>query len=227
MLDAVLFRGEDAMRKLVPSLLTPVCLVTCLLATGCAGVDRGLRNTVVLHYQHVANVERIDFTAPVALPRRSEPVHFVRSLVSEGFWAVFVLCSVDASGVNIPSFYFDIDRFRVQYGGRRFGHLRSYSLRLDDTIDVNSHRDTPILAAAINRELWTGPPAQVFRHGFYGGLDLRFAIYVPDGLADYAGGQLPLRYEGAQTLALGNDHPPAVVESAGPGGFGVAAHCLP
>jgi hypothetical protein len=211
------------MRKLIRSIV----MFACLLAAGCAGVDRGLRNTVVLHYQHVANVERIDFSAPVALPRRAQPVRFVQPLGAEGFWAVFVLCGVDATGASIPSFYLDIDRFRVQYGGRRYGYLRPYSLRLDDTVDLNAHRETAILAAAINRELWTGPPAQVFRHGYYPGLDLRFAIYVPDGLPDYAGGQLPLRYEGAQTLALGNDHAPAIVESAGPGGFGVAAHCLP
>jgi hypothetical protein len=52
-------------------------------------------------------------------------------------------------------------------------------------------------------------------------------VYVPGGLTDYAGGQLALRYEGARALALGNDYPPANVEYAGPGGSGVAAHCLP
>jgi hypothetical protein len=211
------------MRKLIHGIVT----VGCLLAAGCTGVDRGLRNTVVLHYQHVANVERIAFSSPVVLPRRAEPVRFVQPLASEGFWAVFVLCSLDATGANIPSFYFDIERLRVQVGDRRFGPLRPYSLRLDDTVDLNGHRDTAILAAAINRELWTGPPSQVFRHGFHTGLDLRFAVYVPGGLTDYAGGQLALRYEGAQALALGNDYPPANVEYAGPGGSGVAAHCLP
>jgi hypothetical protein len=208
-----------------PALLFPCCLA--LAVAGCAGTDHGLRNTVVLHYQHVANVERIDFSMPVVVPRRDEPVHFVQPLESEGFWAVFLLCALDATGANIPSFYFDVDRFRVQYGKQRFGPLRPYTLRLDDTVDLNTYRSTAPLAAAINAELRTGPPSQVFRHGYYPGLDMRFAIFIPRGLADYAGGSLKLRYEGAQVLALPNDYPPASLPSAGPGGDAVSAHCLP
>jgi hypothetical protein len=51
------------MRKLIKYALVPG-----LLAAGCGSVDTGLRNTVVLHYQHVANIHRIAFTTPVALP---------------------------------------------------------------------------------------------------------------------------------------------------------------
>jgi hypothetical protein len=206
----------------------PPVLLSCLLALcGCADIDRGLRNTVVLHYQHVANVRRIDFSVPVAVPRRGEPVHFVQALDSEGFWAVFVLCSLDATGAGIPSFYFDVDRLHAQYAGRRYGPLRPYALRLGDSADVNTLRDTALLAAAINEELRTGPSRRVFRHGYYPGLDVRFAIFIPRALPDYAGGRLALRYEGARTLTLANDYAPAWVESAGPGGTAVAAQCLP
>lgn len=203
-------------------------VLPCLLAlAACSSVDNGLNNTVVLHYQHVANVRRIDFSAPLVLPHRLEPVHFVQPLESQGFWAVFVLCALDASGDNIPSFYFDVDRFRVQYGKQRFGQLRPYTLRLDDTTDLNTLRNTGLLGAAINEEVRNGPSNQVFRHGYYPGLDIRFAIFVPQSLADYAGSRLTLRYEGAQTLALANDYPPASLDSAGPGGDAVSAHCLP
>jgi len=208
-----------------PALLFP-CLLS-LATAGCTSVDHDLRNTVVLHYQHVANVRRIDFSAPVALPRRGEPVLFVQPLESPGFWAVFVLCSLDATGANIPAFYFDVERLRVRYGGQQYGALRPYALRLDDTVDVNTHADTAVLARAIDEELRTAPYSRVFRHGYYPGLDVRFAIFVPRGLPDYAGSGLALRYEGAQTLALDNDYPPASVDSAGPGGTAVAAHCLP
>jgi hypothetical protein len=197
-----------------------------LLAAGCTSVDTGLRNTVVLHYQHVANVHRIDFASPVPLPQRA-PVHAVLPLESEGFWAVFVLCSVDASGANIPSFYFDVDRFRVRYGKQRFGPLRPYTLRLDDTVDLNSRADTPAIAAAIASEIQEGPSSQVFRHGFYPGLDYRFAIYVPRGLPDYSGDELTLRYEGGQTMLLGNGYPPSDIPVAGLGGMGIASRCLP
>jgi hypothetical protein len=106
-----------------------IVMVTCLLAAGCTGVDRGLRNTVVLHYQPRGQRGAHRFSAPVVLPRRAEPVRFVQPLASEGFWAVFVLCSLDATGVNIPTFYFDIDRFRVQHGDRQPGIPPRLSLR--------------------------------------------------------------------------------------------------
>lgn len=197
-----------------------------LTAAGCSSVDTGLRNTVVLHYQHVANVHRIAFTNPVALPNRS-PVQFVQPLDSQGFWAVFLLCDLDVTGANIPSFYFDVDRFRVQYGDQRYGPLRPYTLRLEDTADINSRFDTGALADAIAAELQRGPSSQVFRHGYYAQLNVRFAVYVPRALPDYSGDQLRLRYEGGQTLALGNGYPPADIAFAGPGGSGIAAHCRP
>jgi hypothetical protein len=212
---------EEAMRKLIKYALVPG-----LLTAGCGSVDTGPRNTVVLHYQHVANVHRIDFTTPVALPNRA-PVQSVLPLDSHGFWAVFLLCDLDVTGADIPSFYFDADRLRVQYGDRRYGPLRPYTLRLEDTADINSRFDTATIADAIAAELQRGPSSQVFRHGYYAHLDYRFAIYVPRALPDYAGDQLSLSYEGGRTLALGNGYPPADMTFAGPGGPGIAAHCLP
>jgi hypothetical protein len=210
------------MRKLS----TYALALVSLLAAGCTSVDTGLRNTVVLHYQHVANVHRIVFANPVPLPQRA-PVHAVLPLESEGFWAVFVLCSVDATGANIPSFYFDVDRFRVRYGKQRFGPLRPFTLRLDDTVDLNSRSDTPAIAAAIAAEIQEGPSGQVFRHGYYPGLDYRFAIYVPRSLPDYSGDELTLRYEGGQTMLLGNGYPPSDIPVAGLGGMGIASRCRP
>lgn len=203
-------------------------LPACLLAlAGCAQPDPDPRNTVVLHYQHVANVRRIEFSAPVPVPQRSEPVQFVQALDSQGFWAVFVLCRLDASGAGIPSLYFDVDRLRVRYAGRRYGPPPPYALRLDDSAEVNTPRDTPILSAAIDEALRTGDYSRVFRHGDHAGLDVRFAIFVPHALPDYAGGRLALHYEGGRVLAVPNDYRPSRVDSAGPGGTAVGAHCLP
>jgi len=210
------------MRKLMSC-----ALVLALLAAGCADVDNGLRHTVVLHYQHVANVHRIDFSSPLMLAQRAQAVHAVLPLESQGFWAVFVLCSVDASGTFIPSFYFDVDRFRIPNGKQPFGPLRPYTLRLDDTIDLNTRPDTPAIAQAIAMEIQEGPSSQVFRHGFYGGLAYRFAVYLPRGLPDYSGDELPLRYDGGQTMVLGNGYPPSDIPVAGFGGTGIASRCLP
>jgi hypothetical protein len=209
------------MRKLFrSSLLLP------LLLAGCTSVDPGLRETVVLHYQHVANVHRIDFTTPVPL-RHNGAVQSVLPLQSQGFWAVFVLCSVDVTGPAVPAFYYDVDRFRVHFGGRHFGPLRPYTLRLDDTIQLNTRTDTAAIVDAIATEINEGPLTQVFRHGFYPDLDYRFAIYVPQDLPDYAGEELPLRYVGGHTLLLGNGTPPSDIPVAGGNGAGITARCRP
>lgn len=212
------------MRKLIKSILA---ITGPLALAGCAGVDNGLHDTVVLHYQHVANVHRIDFTTPLALPGYGAPVHAVLPLESQGFWAVFLLCGLDVTATNVPAFYFDTDRFRVQYGDKHYGPLRPYTVRLDDTVDLNNHPDTPALATAIGAEIGRGPATQVFRHGYYPHLDYRFAVYVPRALSDYPGDQLTLGYEGGQTLVLGNDAPPDDMPAAGAANPGIAAHCLP
>lgn len=212
------------MRRSILSILIPPCL---LATAACTSVDPGLRNTVILHYQHVANVHRIDFQTPVVLARRAAPVHAVLPLESAGFWAVFLLCSLDVTAPNIPSFYLDMERFRVEVADKRYGPLQAYTLRLDDTLDLNIRADTAALNEAIGGEIQKGPATQVFRHGYYPRLDYRFAIYVPRALSDYSGDQLPLHYENSQTMVLGNDYPPAELPSAGAGGPGIAAHCLP
>ncbi|MGJ7915026.1 hypothetical protein ACI48D_06040 [Massilia sp. LXY-6] len=201
-------------------------LLLPLLLAGCTSADPGLRDTVILHYQHVANVHRIDFRTPVVL-RRNEAVHFVLPLESQGFWAVFVLCSVDATGPGVPAFYYDVDRFRVQFDDRHFGPLRPYTLRLEDSIDLNTRTDTAAIVDAITAEIHQGPPSQVFRHGFYPNLDYRFAIYVPQGLADYAGEELPLRYVGGHTMVSGNGTPPSDIPVAGGNGTGITSRCRP
>jgi hypothetical protein len=211
------------MRQLFHRVLVSAAAVS---AAGCASVDTGLRDTVVLHYQHVANVHQIDFTTPLAV-QRADPVRFVLPLESQGFWAVFLLCAVDVTGSAVPSFYYDIDRFRVQYGGQRFGPLRPYTLRLEDSADLNRRTETAAVAEAIAREIHEGPPSQVFRHGFYGGLDYRFAIYLPRGLPDYTGGELSLRYVGGRTMLLGNGSPPSDIPVVGADGGGITAHCRP
>ncbi|QJE00059.1 hypothetical protein HH212_08480 [Massilia forsythiae] len=211
------------MRKLTINM----CVLACLAAAGCTSVPVDLRDTVVLHYQHVANVHRIDFSSPVMLPHRHLPVESVAPLASQGFWAVFLLCGVDVTGAGVPSFYFDVDRFRVRAGRQRFGPLRPYTLRLDDSADLNSRFDTRVIADAVAMEIQEGPSSQVFRHGYYPRLDYRFAIYVPHALPDYAGDELTLRYEGGRTMVLGNGYPPSDIPVAGLGAMGIASHCLP
>lgn len=207
------------------AVLVSAALLAPLALAACGSADGTLRNTVVLRYQHVANVHQVNFSNPVQLARR--PVQFVQPLESEGFWAVFVVCSLDASGAGIPSFYFDVDRFRVRYGKQRFGPMRPYTLRLDDSAELNNRYDNQAFVDAIAAEIQNGPPNRVFRHGVYPDLDVRFAIYLPRGLPDYSGDQLALSYEDGPALVLGNGAPPSDVPVAGLDGAGIAARCLP
>ncbi|WP_156116767.1 hypothetical protein [Massilia sp. 9096] len=204
-----------------------VSVLTLLSLAACSGAAPHRHDTVVLHYQHVANVHQINFSVQVEVPGRGEPVQSVLPLQSEGFWAVFLLCSLDATGARIPSFYVDLDRFRVEYGKQRFGPLRPYTLRLDDSVELNKRADTRALADAIAAEIGSNLPNPVFRHGYHPDLNVRFAIYIPRGLPDYSGDQLPLRYEGVQAVVLGNGAPPSDVDVVGLGGTGIAAQCLP
>jgi hypothetical protein len=50
---------------------------------------------------------------------------------------------------------------------------------------------------------------------------------VPQGLSDYAGEELPLRYVGGNTTVLGNGTPPSDIPMAGADGAGIAARCRP
>jgi hypothetical protein len=210
-----------------PVRLAGLVLPALLSLAACTSVDTNQHNTVVLHYQHVANVHRINFSAPLEVRGAGAPVQSVLPLQSEGFWAVFLLCSLDVTGAQIPSFFFDVERFRVDYDRYRFGPLRPYTLRLDDTAELNDRTNTRAIADAIAAEIGSSLPNQVFRHGYHPNLNVRFAIYIPRGLPDYSGDQLPLRYEGGHTLVLGNGAPPSDVGVAGLGGTGIAAQCLP
>jgi hypothetical protein len=179
---------------------------------------------VVIHYQHVANAHEVRFSAPLALSQRTSA--WVVPRQRQGFWAIFVLCSMNVRS-DLPRFYYDVNNFRIDYPGRDDGPLRPFSLRYDDTPDLNGPADTPALASAIAGELQYGPSQQVFGPGAYPALDYRIVLFVPRGLDDYAGDQLALRYHGQRVLLLGNGYPPFNIPAVGGTGAGMASHCLP
>jgi hypothetical protein len=196
-----------------------------LCLSACTSVDPKFQNSVILHYQHVANVHQIQFTSP--LPLSPNPVNFVMPLDAHGFWAIFVLCALDVTGKDVPSFVYDVNDFKVHYGSQTFGPLHPYTLRLQASPDLNAPRDTPVIADAIAGEVQEGPSTQVFAHGFYPSLNYRFAVYVPKALPNYAGGQLTLRYAGYPSAVFGNGNPPSDIPVVGGSGTGIASRCLP
>lgn len=178
---------------------------------------------VVIHYQHVANAHEVQFATPLALPRHAAAVV---PRLRQGFWAIFVLCSMTVRS-DLPRFFYDVNDFRVDYPGRDDGPLRPFSLRYDDTPELNTPADTPTVANAIAGELQYGPSQHSFGPGAYPTLDYRIALFIPRGLDDYAGEQLALRYRGQRVLLLGNGYPPFDIPVVGGNGAGIASHCLP
>jgi hypothetical protein len=200
-------------------------LFPLLWLVGCASQPTPPDEAVVIHYQHVANVHEVRFSAPLAFGPR--PAGFVTPRVRQGFWAIFVLCSMDVRGDAMPSFFYDVNNFRIAYGGREFGPIYPYSLRYEYSANLNGPAETPALAGAIAGELQQGPSVQVFARGFYPDLNYRIALFVPRGLDEYAGDQLNLRYRGQPSVLLGNGYPPYDITAVGGSGTGVAARCLP
>lgn len=205
-------------------LRSPLIAAQLMALAACSSPRPEPAAPVVIHYQHVANVHEIRFATPLALSPHT--ASYVIPRLRQGFWAIFVLCSMNVRS-DLPRFYYDVDDFRIDYPGRDDGPLRPFSLRYDDAPDLNTAGDTPLLASAIAAELQHGPSQQSFGPGAYPALDYRIALFVPRGLDDYAGDQLALRYRGQRVLLLGNGYPPFDIPVAGGNGAGVAAHCLP
>jgi hypothetical protein len=202
-----------------------VLLAALFGLAGCASPPPQAGDAVVIHYQHVANAHEVRLATPLALAPR--PARFVMPRNRQGFWAIFVLCSLDVRGAAVPRFVYDVNNFRIDYAGRDLGPLGAYSLRYEESAFLNGPLETPALAGAIAGELQQGPSLQVFSHGFYPALNYRIALFVPQGLANYAGEQLRLSYRGQPSLLLGNGQPPYDIPAVGGSGAGVAARCLP
>jgi hypothetical protein len=196
-----------------------------LWLAACATPPSPPDDAVVIRYQHVANAHEVRFGTPLALGPR--PAGYVMPRARQGFWAIFVLCSMDVRGRLMPSFVYDINNFRIDYRGHEFGPVYPYSLRYENSTNLNGPAETPALAGAIAGELQQGPSLQVFAHGLYPDLNYRIALFVPRGIDDYAGDQLTLRYRGQRSVLLGNGYPPYDIPAVGGSGAGVAARCVP
>jgi hypothetical protein len=211
------------MRKL-PGIAALLCLL-CLSA--CRTTVSTREPTTVLRYQHVANVHEIRFSTPIRLPGRSEPVAFVTPRDAHGFWAVFLICSIDSRASVLPGFRYNLNHLRVRYGHQLFGPAPPYTVRYEGAADLNGPADAPLLESAIASEIDEGPVSTAFGRSVYADLNFRVAIFVPRALPDYAGGELALQYTGQPAILLGNGHPPSDIPAAGGNGAGITATCLP
>lgn len=209
---------------MLKSLRSPLIAAPLMALAACSSPRPEPAAPVVIHYQHVANAHEVQFAAPLALAPHAAA--WVMPRLRQGFWAIFVLCSMNVRS-DLRRFYYDVNDFRIDYPGRDDGPLRPFSLRYDDSPDLNTPGDTPALSGAIANELQHGPSQQTFGPGAYPALNYRIALFIPRGLDDYAGDQLALRYRGQRVLLLGNGYPPFDIPVVGGNGAGVASHCLP
>jgi hypothetical protein len=201
-------------------------LFAALLAlAACAGPKP--KALAVLHYQHVANAHEIRFTNPIPLSAALYRVGYLSPVDSQGFWAIFVLCNIDVNDQARRGFHYNVNQFRVSHEGRTFGGLPPYSLRYQGQLDLNNAGDTLPIQDAIAAEIQEGPPEQIFHSGFYPDLNYRFAIFVPKALANYAGEELALTYQGQPAILVGNGKSPSDLPAVGGTAAGVAAACVP
>ena len=198
---------------------------TLLALAGCAGPQP--KAIAVLHYQHVANAHTIRFTNPIPLSAAPYRVGYLSPVDSQGVWAIFVLCNIDVNAQALRGFRYNVNQFRVSYGGREYGGLPLYTLRYQGQVELNNAADRLPIQDAIAAEIQEGPPEQIFHTGFYPDLNYRFAIFVPKALANYAGEELTLTYQGQPAILVGNGKSPSDLPAVGGTAAGVAAACVP
>lgn len=173
---------------------------------GCQTVEIDSKKVVEFQYDHGANIQNtIRFEAAVPL---SPPLTSTNQVISKwlgGFWAIFVICSLDVRGTEIESFTYDQTKLYVEYGGNACGALQPFSL-VTAAEDEIGPADTSIIESAIIRTIGSGPNTKVFGPGRSPSLNYRIAIYVSDPTA--ASKALTLRYKGHPSILRSLGHNP-------------------
>lgn len=188
--------------------ISPAVMITTLLViVGCQSVDTDLKKTVELQYDHVVNIQNtIQFETTVPLSPPLTPTNQVISKWLGGFWAVFVICSLDVQGTEIESFTYDRTNFYVEYGGKTYGALQPFSLITTAEDDIGPG-ETSVIENAIFSTIGSGPSTQVFGPGFSASLNYRIAIYIAAPTA--IDKVLTLHYKGQPSILRGRGKSPA------------------
>jgi len=191
------------MRKIIP----PVLITALLGLMGCQSAQIDLKKVVEFQYDHVADIQNtIRFAAPVPLSSTLTSTNQVISKWLGGFWAVFVICSIDVRGTEIESFTYDRTKFYVENGGKTYGALQPFNLITAAEDDIGP-ADTSTIESAIVNTIGSGPSTHVFGPGLSSSLNYRVAIFISDPTA--ANKVLTLRYKGHPSVLRGLGHSPA------------------
>ena len=182
-------------------------IAALVFVMGCQSARIDAKKLVEFRYDHVANIENtVRFEAAVPL---APPLTSTNQVISKwlgGFWAVFVICSVDVRGTELESFTYDRTNFYVEYGKKSYGALQPYSLITTAEDDIGP-QDTNVIENAIFGTLGSGPSTKVFGPGLSPSLNYRIAIFISDSTA--AQKALTLRYKGHPSILRGLGYSPA------------------
>lgn len=202
-------------------------LLLLLALGGCSGcqkdVDTALGNLVVFEYDHVANVKQVRFSN--SIPGVTVAGNYVEPVDQGGFWAVFLICSLDVQGSAIQTFNYDARNFFVEHGTAAYGPLQPHKVRYGASTVLNSPADTPKIIEAVARETQLGPTQKAFPRQLFPSLNYRVAVFIPEHPQGYQGGQLDLKYSGQPSYVNGGGNSPQVIPFVGPQGTPLAGTC--
>lgn len=186
---------------------TAVNICACLLALllpGCAKLDTGLRKSVVINYEHVANVASFQDNSHGPSSNLT---------ATAGFWALFDVCSIDVQGLDLSGFRYDTSKFTADAG------QRSFPVGLDGPVNVagvGMSSRSPVVSAAVASVFKLGPATQFIPKNFYPSLRYRVAIFIPLRPIGYRNDTMPLRYAGLPEAAVivqhASDAPPSNID---------------
>jgi hypothetical protein len=207
-------------RSQIAAALVSLALTSC---SSCPELDKPLQNVVVFQYDHVTNVEEIRFRQNVTAGNAT--MSGARA-ISRGFWAVFVICSLDVQGnaFKEKAFEYDVANFRVEHGGKTFGPLQAFTLNAGGTT-WPTPADTQKAANAVAEVVQIGPDRQKFPHGFYPSLNYRIAILITDMPPGYSGEELKLTYINQPSILQGRGNRPATIPEFGGGTGEIPRFC--
>lgn len=172
------------------AVLVSLILSTTLLFHGCASIQQNAPKMVWIKYAHLANVRSF----------QPQPGSFQYAAASsDGFWAVFELCSIDVQGSALNGFNYDAAKFLVPWGSTKIDASTPGTVGRSDAVGLPM--PNPQVNAVVQAAFGKGPSAQFLPKKFYPNIGYRFAIFFNSYPAGYLGEPMTLQYDGQPQVA--------------------------
>jgi hypothetical protein len=171
--------------------LTTAALVGLQGCRSCSDpqAEQNLRRLVWMKYAHVANVEEMDAPGPTGTVKLAP--------TSEGFWAVFDICTVDVQGSALTGFDYDAGNFFVEAGPASYGPMNPGTV---NTGGIPRSGYDPVVTGLVHRGLKLSPVTDNFPKAYHPNVRYRVAVYVKERPANYRNEPLALKYANHPTM---------------------------